>query len=479
MSLLSIPGLSHSDQNVLTELVNQLEAKRSRNRVRAQYYDAKYVLRDMGISIPPQMRRTEMVLGWPAKAVDVLARRCNLDGFVIPGGSAEDLGIPAMWRENRMDLEAPQAHTSAFIHSVAFVATTLGDVQSGEPAVLITARDAMSGTGLWDPRRRRLRAALSIVEYLPNSSEPSYFVMYLPDRVLTFTRSASGKWSIDTRRHGLGRVPVEPLVYQPRLGRPFGQSRISRAVMSITDSALRTALRSEVSAEFYSSPQRYLLGADPSAFEDKDGNLKSGWEAIMGRMLTVSRDENDDIPTVGQFQQATMQPHTDQLRSWASLFAGETSLPLSSLGVVQDNPSSAEAIYAAKEELVVEAEYADDSFGAGWTKAVITGIQLRDGLSEVPDELLKLRAKWRDPATPSRAAAADAVTKQVQAGILPPDSEVTYEQLGYDETTIARLVSDKRRAEGRGILDRLTQAANQVTGQEPAEVDGGDAEPTA
>src|SRR5699024_4753361 len=145
----------------------------------------------------------------------------------------------------------------------------------------------------------RLRAALSIVDYVPNSSEPSYFVMYLPDRVLTFEKSAGGKWSIDSRKHGLGRVPVEPLVYQPRLGRPFGQSRISRAVLSITDSALRTALRSEVSAEFYSSPQRYMLGADPSAFEDADGNLKSGWEALMGRMTAISKDEDGDVPTVG------------------------------------------------------------------------------------------------------------------------------------------------------------------------------------
>ena len=131
--------------------------------------------------------------------------------------------------------------------------------------------------------------------------------------------------------------------------------------------------------------------------------------------------------------------------------------------------------------LVVEAEYADAAFGVAWTNSVRTGIQMRDGLSELPDELLKLRAKWRDPATPSRAAAADAVTKQVQAGILPPDSEVTYEQLGYDETTIARLMADKRRAEGRGVLERLTAAADRVTqqGQQSEPVDDGDAEPTA
>jgi hypothetical protein len=36
------------------------------------------------------------------------------------------------------------------------------------------------------------------------------------------------------------------------------------------------------------------------------------------------------------------------LRQLAAQFAGETGVPLNSLGVVQDNPSSAEAIYATR-----------------------------------------------------------------------------------------------------------------------------------
>ena len=43
------------------------------------------------------------------------------------------------------------------------------------------------------------------------------------------------------------------------------------------------------------------------------------------------------------------------MRSLAVRFSGETNVPVSELGVVSDNPSSAEAIYAAKEPLVIEA----------------------------------------------------------------------------------------------------------------------------
>jgi hypothetical protein len=159
----------------------------------------------------------------------------------------------------------------------------------------------------------------------------------------------------------------------------------------------------------------------------------------------------------------------DQLRGWAQLFAGETSLPLSSLGIAPDaNPSSAEAIHAAKEDLIVEAESATQVFGAGLARVARTAIMLRDGLDTEPDDLRRLQARWRNPATPSVAAASDALMKQ--ATVLPwlADSEVALEMLGYDQPTITRLLADRRRTQARSTIDALATAARAVTpGAEP------------
>ncbi|WP_159844894.1 phage portal protein [Nocardia sp. CY41] len=465
-----VPDLDHQEQNTLDCLIRQFRAKWPRNELRARYYDGKNVLKDFGISIPPQLRSVETVVGWPAKAVDSLSRRCRLDGFVIPDGDADSLGITEMWSANRMDIEAPQAQTSAFLHSVAFIATTLGDVASGEPEILMTARSALSGTGIWDPRRRRLSSALSIIAYDESTAHDrmiTELVVYLPDRVLTLTRDSKGKWTVDRRKHTLGRVPVEALVYRPRLDRPFGSSRITRAVMSITDEAVRTVLRTEVSAEFYSSPQRYMLGADPDAFVDAQGAVRTGWEAILGRMLAIARDDEGNVPTVGTFPQMSMQPHIEHMRSVATRFAGETNLTVGSLGVVQDNPSSAEAIYAAKEELITEAEAAGEVFGTAWCNAIRTGLMMREKRTEMPAEWAKLRAKLRDPATPSRSAAADAVMKTVSAFPWMAESQVALEQLGWDQTTIDRAMADKRRASVGALTQRLA-AARQATPTAPA-----------
>ena len=215
-------------------------------------------------------------------------------------------------------------------------------------------------------------------------------------------------------------------------------------------------MRSEIGAEFYTTPQRWALNFPSEAFGD------SGWQAIMGRVWSIeppSLDDNLDPsfkPEVGQFPQATMQPHADQLRMFATLFAGATGIPVSSLGIIQDNPASAEALYASKEELVIEAERADRAFGVGWCRAMRNAFMLANGLSEMPQELLKLRAKWRDPATPSKASAADAMAKQIAVLPFLAESEVALEQLGYDRTDIERLMADKRRFNVNSLLSRIT-----------------------
>lgn len=448
-----------TDYKVLHGLVDQLNAKRRRNEIRAAYYDMHNLFRDLGIAIPPSLRNIEVAMGWPAKAVDQLAMRIRFDGFVLPGGNVNDWGIPQMWTENRMNSEFSQAVVSTLIHPPSFLCTTLGDVASGEPQVLVTVDDANRATASWHPTRRAISAYLSVLS--SDDDGPNRILFVTPVYAYGITREGQ-RWGVRRVAHGLGRVPVEPLVYRPRLGdRWAGSSRISRDMMTITDSAMRTAARSEVGAEFFSAPQRYLLGADEEQFVGPNGERKSTWDLVMGRILAIGRDEDGDLPTIGQFPQISMQPHVEHFRMWATMFAGAASLPISSLGVVQDNPSSADAIYAAKEELVLIAEQAgEDWFMPALTRTAVTAVQIRDNLTAPPTELAGLGGRWRNPSTPSRSAATDAVMKQVTLGALPADSDVTLEQLGYDDTTVRRIQADRRRAVGRLVRNQQVTAPN-------------------
>lgn len=475
-----VPSLDGADMDLLRTLLDQWASKVRRNQVRMTYYDGKNRLRDLGISIPPQLKSVETVVGWPAKAVDALAHRVVFDGFVLPGDQEDPWGLAGAFSENEMQMELPQAITSALIHAVAFVSVTHGDTEAGQPEVLVQARSGMYGTGIWDRSTRSLRAALSVAA-VSDSGVPTEMVMHLPDRVGHIVRSFGGRWSAVWRRNPVGRVLVEPLVYRPDLDRPFGRSRISRPVMSITDEAVRTVLRTEVSAEFYTAPQRYALGLEEDAFGE-DG---PGWLSVLGRMFTVGRDENNELPVVGQFPQQSMQPHNEHLRMIASRFSGETSIPLGSLGVVQDNPSSAEAIYAAKEDLVIEAQDAGTAFGARLKRIGQSIVMLRDGLTEVPAELRRLEVNWQNPATPSVVSAADAVVKQVAAVPWLAESPLVLKRLGYNQPEVVQLLADKRRAEqqvqmrellaSRGVAQRAVEGAGSNVPVPSSGVDAGQA----
>jgi hypothetical protein len=464
---ITVPGLSEGENDAVNTLLEQLEGKQRRNVLRRKYYDAKQIVQQLGIAVPPQFDALETVMGWPAKAVDILDRRVNFEGLVVAGESSGPFGLDEVFADNSIEVESSQAHTAAFKYACSFLPVTRGDVQSGEPEVLITPRSAMDMTGVWDSRRRMLASALSVIER--TDGQVSEFVLYLPDRVVTARKTQRGWVSDPAVRHRLRRVPVALLPYKPDLDRPFGKSKISRTVMSLTDQAVRTMLRTELSAEFYSSPQRAYFNVVAEAFQAADGSVKTGFETAISKALVFGpNEEGTPAPSAMQFPQMTMQPHTDMLRQIAANFAGEANIPVNSLGIIHENPASDAAMQTAYLDLVQDAERCHTTFGAGYVSAGQFAVMVRDNLDAVPDELKRMRAKFRDASTGTKAAASQAVVEQVKNGILPADSEVTLEALGYDDVTIQRIVADRRRAQAGDRLAQLVDAARQATSTAPA-----------
>lgn len=261
---------------------------------------------------------------------------------------------------------------------------------------------------------------------------------------------------------------MEPMPYEPTLERPFGQSRITRTVMSITDDAVREKARSEVAAEFAAFPQKWLLGTDVETIND--GNRYS---AAMGVMQEVAKDPDGDSPTIWQSPQLTMQPHIDYMRSLAAQFAGETDLPLSSLGVVSDNPSSAEAIYAAKEDLVIDAQNLNRSNAQALRNVALMALAVAHGTDWATerDAGHGVEPMFRDEARPSVVSMSDAILKQVQAIPWLADTDVALEMLGYNEEQRQRMQSDKKRAQADAAISSLfapTKEAESANSSQPA-----------
>ncbi len=462
---ITVVGLSDNDNQVMNLLLASLDAKSSRNLLRASYYDGKRAIRQIGTVIPPHYYRLGIVLGWSAKAVDILARRCNLDGFVWPDGELDELGAPDVWDANNLAAEVSSALVSALIHGVSFLVNTEGDESLGELRSLIHVKDALNATGQWNPRRRRLDNLLSVTGRDDEGHLVSA-VLYLDGETVVIDR-VGRSWSVTGRSEHDWGVPAEPLVYKPRSGRPFGSSRISRAVMSLHDQALRTVIRMEGHADVYSFPEMWLLGADESIFKNPDGSQKASWQIMLGRIKGVPDDDEAENPRadVKQFAASSPEPHIAQLKQQAQLFSGETSIPLTSLGVSDmSNPTSADSYIASREDLIAEAEGATDDWSPSLRRCMTRALAVANGLSAVPAEWRSIEPKWRSPVYLSRAAQADAGGKQLAAVPWLAETEVGLELLGLDEQQIRRALADRRRAEGRGVLQAISEAASRVRG---------------
>lgn len=469
----SLPDVSDDESRVLNHLLGVLDERTARNLLRASYYDGKRAVRQVGTIIPPQYYRMGVVLGWSAKAVDILARRCNLDTFAWPDGDLGSLGFGEVWESNYLGAEVSSALVSALIHGVSFLVTTQGDREAGEPAALIHAKDAMNATGDWNARTRHLDNLLSITGR-GLDGQPTSLALYLDGVTITAEREdGRSKWAVDRTTHPWG-VPAEPLVYKPRVGRPFGQSRISRPVMSLHDQALRTVIRMEGHADVYSFPEMWLLGADEKIFKNADGTLKPSWQVMLGRIKGIPDDEGATNPRadVKQFSASSPQPHIDQLKQQAQLFSGETSIPLTSLGVSDmSNPTSSDSYIASREDLIAEAEGTTDDCSPPLRRAVLRALAIVNGVDAVPAQWASIAPKWRPPVYLSRAAQADAGMKQLAAVPWLADSEVGLELLGLDDLQIKRAMADKRRARGSLVLQAL-QAPSAPAVQAPAPAPG-------
>jgi hypothetical protein len=453
-----VPGLTDDEQASLDELVTQWRAKRRRNNLRAGFYDMKNATRHlMATNAPPVVKNRSFVLGWSSIAVDKLNRRCNIDGFYDKSGTDLDtLGLAELWRDNRLGMEFSQAGLSSLIHGVSWLITTQGDTDAGEPEVLILGRDARTGTGIWDPRKRELRSFLSITD-TDDNGEPTGMTMYLPNLNVILTKGAG--WKVDYSPHRYG-VPVDPLRYQPRLGRPFGKSRITRAVMSIHGQALAAMIRADVNGEAYSLPRYAILGASEQAFQNADGSPKASWQAAWDAIWAVGDDEDATNPRadVKQFTGQSPEPQNAHLRMLAQMFSGETGIPIGELGIIGDsNPTSYEAMQASRDDIISEAEMTTDGWAPDASSSVTRALGMLNG-GDLPDDL-DILPLVRSPMHISRAAAADSGSKVLDKAPWLADSEVGLELLGLTRDQIRRAMSDKRRATGRQALERLIPLA--------------------
>ena len=468
--LTNVQNLPKAESDMLVELVEVLNDKENNNAKRMLYYKSKNDMIDLGIAIPPCLKNLRGSVGWASKAVDTLAVRSRFEGFYFTDGN--DHGINDIFNTNSFKSAYQQMVTSELINSCAFV--TLSKGGKGEPPIIINVYSALNASAVWDWRKKRIKYALVVADKKKRRATdefvPTTVNLYTETDVWEIERNngqITGAWVATRKPHKMGRPLIEALVYRPTIDRPFGRSRITRDVMEIIDNATRESVRTEIHSEFFTSPQRVILGADPATLF----NNKSQQEAYLGSFLALTTDDEGNTPQVTQFAQASMQPHLDYMKSLAMRFSAITNVPVSEMGIVSDNPSSAEAILAAKEGLVLEAEDLNASNGEALKNIGKMAMATLNNKAfiELDEVENSITPHFRNPATPSVVSQSDAMTKQ--AASAREDSWFTgtrifWEQLGYEQEQVDRILNDRDEALRKSTLTTIANALTTPTGGE-------------
>ena len=372
-----------SEYKGIQYLRNKLAVKRSRVLLRYRYYDMKHTAEDLRISSPPELQHWFSSLGWCAKGVDSLADRLAFRGF-----ENDNFDLQEIFDQNNPDIMSDSAILGALISSCSFI--YISPDAEGFPRLQVI--DGGNATGIIDPITNLLTEGYAVLER-DDADQPTQEAYFTSE----YTDYIGRETGFRRMPHKVGHPLLVPVIYRPDAKRPFGHSRISRACMNYVQGAMRTVKRSEIAAEFYSFPQKYVTNLSDDA---ADLNV---WKAAMSAMMSFTKDEDGDHPIPGQFQQQSMEPHIAQLRMFASLFAGETGLTLDDLGFATGNPASAEAIKAAHDNLRLTARKAQRTFGTGFLNAGFLAACLRDDYQYSRSQLYLTTPEWEPIFEPDAA----------------------------------------------------------------------------
>lgn len=431
--------------NIANCLLNKLQSLAFSAGVKYQYYNAEQTITDLGISIPKKFANIRPGVGWASRAVNTIGDRLNFDGFANDryqiNELLDDSGARAVFKK---------AKTDALVAGCAFIAI----IPDGDRVKLLpfTATEA---TGNIDERTGLLDLGLAVVDWYQYDSKNADAngwekVGLIPRAYYVFHRDWTAKVVagrvVEFMNNPTGRPLLHVLTHRQSADRPFGKSRITNTVRRIVDEVSRLKVRYEIAAEFYSAPQRYINGLAEGSLSD--ANL----ESALGKIWTITKDEDGEKPEIGQLGQMSINQFSDQKKDLARDFCAETALTLRNLGYETANPTSAESLSAMSDDLLLEAQESQEELGREFKDIAISMRMVVSGLSSLPADLRAIKPVWKPLFQIDLGSAGDAVNKLIQA--MPELSGTTtlYRMLGMSILEAEELVSAKANARSTDFM---------------------------
>lgn len=419
-TLLQVSVLSDDEERLMHRLFHGMGQLRARDKRLDAYYEGAQRVDQLGIAIPPELRRFETVVNWCRVAVDEVERRQDVKAIYLPDQTASSDALREGWAANNLDSEVPMHLKECLIFGRAFM--TVGTNEDDDEHPLITVESPRQMSALVEQRRRRMMGALRDYKDWDGTRRRT---LYFPDSTIWMVQEG-GRWRVEDRDdHGLGRVPVVLFLNRRRLGEWSGTSEMAD-VMPLVDAAVRTLTNLQIAAETHSLPQKYALGVAAGDFVDAHTKKPlTTWETYF---TSVWASQNKDAK-IGQLTASDLKNFHDTVNHYAHLVGSTTGLPLRYLGQQSVNPAAEGAIRAEEARFVKNVERKEVASGdaLGWVMALYERIRTGEWIDGN-----QIKVEWHDPGTPTFAQRADAIQK-LNGGTPILSRQGSWDELGWDE----------------------------------------------
>lgn len=443
------------------QLVDEYQSHVAHNADLRRYYDGKVSVSDYGVGADVSNDQT---CHWPAKAVDALADRITFEGFALPEGM--DGAHADALRDIELDSNVVNGYNRHLTPKLLYgcMAATVTRSEGRGAVVRFHSADTFTALPSPDGRDGVVAAGLAIARvertrWSGGTPVPTLVNLHLPGNVVEVRQVAAGEW-VATDGRTAEREPSLYVFTHDGTGtlNAFGRTRVTQFVRTLTDDAIRCMWHMQISGAYYSIPKLIMLNLMPDQYEAVVGD-KLKYQ--LDRVIATEMDESGEARTaVQQLSGNSPQPFVDELRCLATQFSGATGVPLNSLGIVQDNPSSAEAIGASREDicLIAARDIKEDGPVLRRVALAALSVQLNTTvarlLAEHP-ELAGISARFASPVLHTYGEVADFVTKvnSVRDGFGKTDYAARL--LGVPDDELEAVKSDEVRASNAAAFSAI------------------------
>ena len=421
-------ALTPSEVELIDRLKRSHENQERADELLLRYYRGQQRFEQIGLTIPPSLRKFVVIANWCRTVVDTIADRQQVRSLVLPGEETADPRLRAIWDANNMQAHLRMFNLDRMIYGRAFLSVGANERDASLPLIRVESPREMVAE--IDPRREVVTAAARFYGYQDDDQRPHNITLYLPNAtVWAELDKQTGRWSeVDRDDHNLGAVPIVLHLNRRMSGSWSGESQMAD-IIPIVDAAARSLTDMQFAQASHGAPRMYMTGVAAGDFVDAEGKPIPKVEAYFNAVTTIK----DASAKVGQLEAADLKNFETALTVYGKQASTVTGFPSRYFGLTTSNPPAEGAIRADEAQLTRSVEAQNDEVGMtlGWGAALAWRFSTGEWI-----EGNRVRTDFYDPATPTVAQRADAVVKLRQTGVL--SREGTWDELGWSEARKAK-----------------------------------------